>query len=256
MSILGTDDLTAQLTGGVVILCPVANPTAFDACSNPSPRDDVNLNRAGNLTADTFSARSFTWLAEVISATSAVLVDLHGGGNYLTAHHFAMVAAREEPLYARAEGLLDGIVPYLVKLNGSKGTLIEAVSARGTVGILLESGCGGVFTNAEVETLRKSVIGLLAKLGMLGDAVPPVWYGAPEAFHHELELFLDSEAVLVSYQETGARVDRGDPILRFADRSSLEQRWLTSPMDGAILLAVRAAALIRPGSYAAYLAHN
>lgn len=248
-------ELGAKLTAGTVILCPVVNPTAFAAMTNPSPHDGINLNRAGNMTGDSYSVRYFDWLVEVICASADVVIDLHGGGNFLAVQPFAMIPASDDAIFAEALRLVGGTIPYVVGLAGTKGTLVEAAHERGKVAMLLESGSGSIFTQGDVDAHKNSVAGVLAALGM-SDTVAVQSEAEPVVLRHEHDLYFETGGVIAGYAPPGTVLDAGDAIVSLYTGGARPEPVVVSPAPGAVLLAVRASPRVHAAEYAAYVAHK
>lgn len=247
-------ELGGKLRAGCLIFCPVVNPTAFDSISNSSPIDGINLNRAGNSQKETFSFLFFAWLREIICSTADVFLDLHGGGSWLDVCSFAIIPAMDESLFIKSKNLLNGLVPYVLKTDGTRGTLCEAVAKEGKIAILLESGCGTVITRTTTDIHKRNIEGILARLGLLAaDFSYRLWNQEITVFEKAVDLYFEKDAILLTYEKTGTNLRKGDRILHMADRNTFEEISLVSSVENTILLSVHVASCIKKGGYAAYL---
>ena len=250
--------LPGELARGTVIICPTVNPTAFESASLASPRDGKNLNRMGLDASESFSARYFRWLADVISSNAQVMVDLHGGGYYLDVAPFALLPSSTEEEFARSLELSRGLdVDYLAKAPW-RGELINELSRRGLATVLLEAGGGSAVRQDCVERHANNVRRILLNLGMLEEEqragiVTDIPADAPRLIVREYDYYFESNGVLTYHMPVGAIAHRGDVIYRVTSNTTFEEETLLCPLERAVVLSIHTSARVSKGAYAVYL---
>lgn len=250
--------LPNELVHGTVVLCPTANPTAFANASLGSPKDGKNLNRMGVEPSDTFSARYFRWLADVISSNAQVMVDLHGGGYYLDVAPFALLPSSSAEEFARSLKLANGLeVDYLAKAPW-RGELVNELSRRGLATILLENGGGSAIRPGCVARHVRNVHRVLLNLGMLegsqetgSEAGTPAV--KPDIISREHDYYFESTGVLTYHASVGTTVCKGDVVYRVTSNVTFEEEAFRCPLEKAVVLSIHTSALAIKGAYAVYL---
>ncbi|ASA21202.1 M14 family metallopeptidase [Paenibacillus donghaensis] len=242
---------------GDVVICPIVNVSAYQAGTNESPIDSVNLNRVfGQDRSNTYSYRFGAWLAQRIIASADFLVDLHGGGKSLAVCPFAMVAGDNREAYNTALDALadtDLTAVYICDFQ-SKGMLINEVCRSGVPAVLLESGGGMSWREADVQRHEKSVYAILVRLHLLEDPRPEQkGKPAPLVISKIQELRFDRSGLQRSQAQAGSIVHRGETIIEVASYPDYETRKLICPVDKAIILSIHSAAQVIENGYAAML---
>jgi len=252
------------LAEGCVILCPVANPTAFAAGRASSPHDGKNLNRMGLDQSQTYSSRYFRYLADLISGNADVFIDLHGGGAYLDVLSFALVPAESDTGRQRSGELIRGLDLDCVAEAADRGELINEMSRRGLAAVLLENGGGTAIIGECVDRHFGNTLRILQNLGMLS-AVPEegcegsaVITGSdslkqPVSIRHEYDFYFENDGLVTTKAPVGSCLKKGDVVYGVTDLRTMKESLFLCPFEKAYLLSVHNTARARSGAYAAYL---
>jgi predicted deacylase len=243
---------------GDLFLCPIANPTAFLAGTNPSPKDCVNMNRVFHpgLAGDSYSYRYGRRLLEEIASAADFFVDLHGGGKYLDVCPFAMIPVNEPEAYRKALQALKYVrlAGILERADDRTGLLIHALAARGIPAVLLESGGGQAATDPAVNRHLQSLLAVLTSLGMLkgeiGPESPAPESPAPCRFRSAVELRFEVTGLLRSHVPAGSKVKRGDVLLEITTYPEYGKHEVICEVEQGIVLSIHTASLVRRGDYA------
>lgn len=250
------EELSLTLKQGVVILCPVTNPTAFVAGTNASPLDSKNLNRMGIEEQETFSARYFKWLSEVISNVAQVMVDFHGGGYYLDVLSFALLPSSTEEEFERSQALTKNLDLDCVAKAPWRGELINELSRRGLTTLLLENGGGTAVQSESVERHLSNAKQILRNLGLLDEATQATsaeQVATPLLIAHEYDYYFASDGILTYKAPVGTHLTKGEVIYKVSSASTLEEEVFRCPLEHAIVLSIHNTALVKKGTYAVYL---
>ena len=234
---------------GVLVLLPIANPTAFASGHNRSPKDNVNLNRVFSPTAtgDTYSYQYGRQLAETISATANYFIDLHGGGEYLAVTSFATISVQSTP------AVIDLTTHYLevqAVLTGDKqsnGMLIDELTRRGLPALLLESGGASQVQPEAVATHVHNVVHCLQYWHFLSRSAVKQLQSA-RILEQIQEGYFDDLGLLVDWVTPGHSVALGETVVAYQTLTG-QQRQLTAKFAG-LVLSVHDQTLVRPNQYA------
>ena len=242
---------------GNILICPIANPTAFLAGTNASPTDHVNLNRIfHDDRKDSYSYLYGEWLLEHITAHADLFIDLHGGGKYLDVCSFAMVACRQKVAYDKALAVLRHVnltAVYECPAQ-AKGMFINEVCHHGIPAILLESGGGSFWTEEGVSQHEESLHSILNQLDMLTRS----WEPAVEVTerHHITEIEeirFDVSGIQMYRAEAGDIVECGDLLLEVLTIPEYESIQIFCPIDKGIVLSIHTASVVNHKDYAVML---
>lgn len=163
-------ELAPDTLSGNVIFLPVVNPSGFYAgAKQVVPEDNRNLNRSfpGDIHGS-LSSRLAAVLEEVIYPAADFLADFHGGdwNEALRPLVFFPTAGEEAVNRAALEAAKELTVPYRVRSASRNGLYSWAVQ-KGIPALLIERGCGGLWTQKEVEACCEDVRSLLRHLKIL-----------------------------------------------------------------------------------------
>ncbi|MEJ8305188.1 succinylglutamate desuccinylase/aspartoacylase domain-containing protein [Saccharibacillus sacchari] len=261
-------DLCLDKLHGSLVIFPIANASALLAGTNGSPIDGVNLNRVfterigtDKHIANSYSYRYGRWLAEKIKTHADVLIDLHGGGQWLEVCPFAMVASDDGAAYATAIEALEPVpltAIYSCSSSG-KGMLINEICRAGIPSILLESGGGSSWGEGGVQTHLEGVRILLDRFKSY-----PVAYSDFSASqrHHKNRILSISEVVELRFETDGLRtlrreageiVRKGDRLINVLTYPALAEESLRCPIEQGVILSIHTASSVRSGGYAVML---
>ena len=228
------EKLRGMRLSGSVLMIPVCNPWAAEACSRCSPEgvDGRNLARIfpGRLAGSpTQQIARRIW--DLVSACDT-LVDMHSGG---AAFDFLPVTG----FYREAERALAACFPikHLWKIPVNQGVLSYEMSRRGKPVVGLEYHGRGNLDRAGAEAYQVGIFNLMRKLGMLaGERIVP-FREKRICLRHNLVQHAPGPGWFFPCRKPGDRVDRG-AILGEWVNDGLARREIRSRHRG-ILLAVR-----------------
>lgn len=172
----------ASLNGSLILIHPVNVPGFESRYPTLMPQDNKNLNRVFPGTREgTLADRVAHFFEYSLYSQIDFYIDLHCGEIFedLTPYVYYVGAADNAVSEAARQAALHVDVPYMVKSAATTGAYNYA-GVLGIPSILLERGCAGRFTQAEVDADKKDVINILKHLGVL--------QGAPELRHRPVDL--------------------------------------------------------------------
>ena len=225
-----------ELAGAVVILSPV-NASGFWARRTAVvPEDGLNLNRLFPAAEEDSPARRLAaFLEREAFPLADYYVDLHSGNMYEDLTPYVYYAAEADPRTAELGRQMAMVmdVPWRVPSRATSGTFNRA-AALGIPALLLERGCAGRWTEAEVEADLRDVLALLRWAGVLPreeepvrrpqGSLDPVTYLSPEA-----------EGLWFPAIRPGDRVEKGQLLGRLLDHFGRETARFTADHPGVVL---------------------
>jgi predicted deacylase len=172
-------EITPEQLQGSIVLVPIANPPAFNACTRVSPLDGVNLNRIFPGSArGSFSERLADALTQQVIRQCDALIDLHSGGTrYLFQPQAGFYRLPDQPeLSQRSFEMAQAFgLELLWELPGRAGVNSYEAMRAGIPAIGLEIGGNGRCEPAHVEQAKRGTLNVLAQLKMLPALnAPPV----------------------------------------------------------------------------------
>jgi uncharacterized protein len=241
--------LDPAAVAGTLVVVPVVNVLAFNACSRRSPVDNIDLNRVfpGNPTGS-ISERVAYGLCHSILAGCDLVVSLHGwyqNGTLEPWMEFVDVpGAVGEASHAAAcaFGIAD-----LVPLPPLPGRLISALAEMGIPAIEGEVGGQATFNEEKWRLYSNGISNVMAHLGMLpsrnssGTALSLSYWGlrgvtAPVGGLFERQIGL------------GERVDQGQCLATISDLFGRTVGVVTAPVAGKIA-SIQTVGIAHPGGH-------
>ncbi|MFK4474966.1 putative deacylase [Paenibacillus sp. RC73] len=251
------EHLDVNCLKGNIIVCPITNPSAFQAGTNESPLDGVNLNRVFQQErTDTYSYRYGEWLAQKITSWAHFFIDLHGGGKYLDVCPFAMVASDQTLAYEAALAALKAVNLTAIYTceSRAKGMLINEVCKYGIPAVLLESGGGSHWTEEGVAAHQQSLYAILAELHILaGTPASVVGKGDAHRVTKIEELRFEASGLQRFRASAGDEVKLGDPLIEVLSFPEYETHRIICPVDHAVILSIHTASVVHQHDYAVML---
>ena len=207
-----------SLKGSVTFL-PIANPLAFRCRERASPVDKADLNRV--FPGDEKGSVSQR-LAQAIwqEATQAdYILDLHGCGMSCTPY---VLCLHQEFDFVK-DYVKKLAVPTVVESSGLRGQLFIEASHKKIPAAIIEAGSHhGIFDADHAELLRRTILGMLAGLGMTQEAAGST---QQRFFGKIANTKADKEDFFVPRVKAGTIVKKGDQlgVMNATDEKVLSQ---------------------------------
>jgi predicted deacylase len=240
-------ELTPDRLAGTLILAPVVNVMAYNACARRSPVDNVDLNRVfpGNPTGS-ISERLAYQLCHTILAGCDLVVSLHGwyqNGTLTPWMEFTDIAGRVSQA-AHAAARAFGI-PDLVPLPLLPGRLISALAEMGIAAIEGEVGGQALFDADRWPIYVRGLYNVMAHLQMLPQSTPTVseqemGYWALRAVTAPVGGLLNCQVAL------GDWVAPGQPLATIDDLFGQRIATVSAPYPGKIA-SIQTISIAQPG---------
>jgi predicted deacylase len=234
-----------KLLKGSLYAFPLMNPIGFEAATRNITLSSEDLNRSfpgdvnGSL-AERIADRIFTTIRQTnpslvldlhndwMQSIPYAVIDTHPGAEHEKAYGTAQEIARESGLLVLREA------EALTK-SFSYSMLLHDIPA-----LTLELGESYVVNERNVECGVKSVLAILAHLGMFGDPVEPFAYDAPEAFRGKVLRMSDkpvssASGIIRFMAKPGDVVRKGQPVARICNTFGKLQATMLSLSDGIVL---------------------
>lgn len=224
---------------GNIIFIHAVNISGFTAGGPTSliPEDGQNLNRVfpGD-PAGTLSYQLADYVVRELHSVADYYIDMHGGDVqesltpyvYYAAGSAAGTTARSQQMAMAAN------VPYMVGSRlTSKGSYNYAAACK-IPAILLERGCGGVWSETEVQHYQEDVRNILRTLKVLDDQVEAVAY-EPIDLDEVIYRQAAHQGLWYPRKKAGERVVKGELLGCIRDFFGAELESYHAEFDGVIL---------------------
>lgn len=249
-------ELSAEQICGRLILLPMLNFPAGEACQRVSPIDSGNLNRLfpGDPTG-TPSAMIAHYHEAVILPLCDYAVDLHSGGSSL---HYPPTLLRgpahspdEEAGLAKLQEAFD--LPFAWVFTSGGGptsrarTAMGAANRNGVINVMAELGGAGCVTPDVLRQTERGLRRILAALGMLPGYAPDAARGTRE-LNVQGSIYAYEPGLFEPYRCIADDVLKGEIVGRIhhPETPGRAPDEVTSPYNG-IVLAMRPIAQVRRG---------
>lgn len=237
---------------GVLIVCPVVDPTAFFARSMyVCPVDRKNLNRVfpGNV-AGSLSERIAATLMHEIAPHVSHLIDLHGGD--MVESLWPLVSVKQTPhpaINAQAAAMARSFgIETFVELPDDPtaewtgdGTLTKTMALRGVPALLAEAGGNGLLDEASVRLLHQGVLNVMRSLRMVpGEPAP-----APriEVFRGITRLYATHQGIFYREVQAGDPIHNGQKLGEIRDYVGTALETVVAPVAGKVLYCISSPAV-------------
>ena len=255
-----TNELSADVVSGRVIMIPAMNYPAFKAGKRTSPIDGGNMNRVfpgdpnGNITqiiADYFS-RTLLPMADYV-------IDIHSGGKTMEFLPFgAAHILDDKEQQARCVGAVEAFnAPYTLMLLEPDATHLYDTAAenQGKVFVSTELGGGGSASATSVKIAKRGISNVLMHAGILSgepERGPSVSLDtmSPECFVRS-----EHSGLIEMCNDLGTEVKEGDliAVVHDTERTGSTPVEYRSKVDG-IFMGRHFPCLIKPGDFLAVIA--
>lgn len=182
---------------GILILIHIVNVNGFKARTvSVSAADGKNLNRVfpGDPNG-TYTDKLAYFMEKELFSIADYYIDVHNGDWFedLTPFIYAVGNAREDVKKEAARMARAADLPFFVKSMSGAGGAYNYAGTLGIPSVLIERGCGGSWTKAEVAASQKDVKNILRCIGTLVTEPTPdeVQHQVPMHMHHAH--YIDSE---------------------------------------------------------------
>ena len=163
------EELATTEFAGKILIIPVVNPTGFyESAKEVVPETGVNLNRIfPGLATGTMAERLAHTITTMIYGDADFLVDLHGGDTHesLTPLVFYPMTATGE-INKLVADVCDHVTTNYKVPGGSTTSLYGNAAQHGVPAIILERGCEGKWTHAEVAACKQNIYEIMDYLEM------------------------------------------------------------------------------------------
>lgn len=167
------EELDPSTFCGQLLILPLINQTGFYRGSKQIvPEDGENLNRVfPGSSQGTLSQQIAYAIQTEIYPEADFLLDLHGGdiNEALTPLLFFPTAVEKAVADRAKEAAMHLPVPYRVRSTVANG-LYSYAAKSGIAALLLEIGCGGQWSQEEVDLCKRCLTNLMGYLNMGGEA--------------------------------------------------------------------------------------
>lgn len=205
-------------------------------CSDVFPSDGKNLNRVFPGSAcGTDAEKLAAFLEESVICRSDCIIDLHSGGGYeyLTPHVYFHGAAAPEICAKSQELAMYVDVPYAVRSQAKNGFYSHAGTC-GVPAVLIERGCCGLWSAAEVEQYIGDVKNMLRFIGVLRDGVSASRKN-PMIFNRGEYIDAPVSGCWYPAKRTGDRISAGDSLGTICDIFGTQLHEEFAEHDGIVL---------------------
>lgn len=226
---------------GRIIAVPVANPLAFLAHSQTTPRDGLNLNRVypGNAEGSVTQRLAYTLHAHCVRAADAV-IDFHT--NSFPALHWVIAKVESTRQSERSQELADafGLTPGhypRARERQMVGTLVDAALDLGTPGILVELTAHTMLLPDPIAVGVRGTQNVMKVLGMVAGSVEPQEGTRIVAggFTTNNRLRANAGGIVHHLKRPGDPVSTGDVVAHVRTPAGVLTEEVRSPVAGFIL---------------------
>jgi predicted deacylase len=233
---------------GTLILVPVVNVMAFNACARRSPVDNVDLNRVfpGN-PAGSISERLADRLCRHLLAGCDLVISLHGWLQNGTLEPWMEFVDVPGPLGVASHAAAHAFgIPDLVPLPLLPGRLISALAGMGVPAIEGEVGGQAMFSPAGWRIYEQGLRRILTHMGMASQ--PDANRAAKPATYWALRgVFAPVGGLMHPHVAPGERVRQGQTLATVSDLFGQTIAEIAAPGDGKIS-SLQTVGTVQPGA--------
>jgi len=235
------DQTDPEHLAGHIVAVPVANPLAYLAHSQTTPRDGLNLNRVypGNATGSITQRLAHALYTTCVRAADAV-IDFHT--NSFPALHWVIAKVEDTSQSARSLELASafGLTPGRYSRSRERqlvGTLVDAALDLGIPGILVELTAHTMLLAGPISVGVRGTRNVMKALGMIPGAVEPQ-DGAltiPDGFTTNNRLRAGAGGLVHHLKQPGEPVVVGEVVAQVRTPTGALAEEVRSPVAGFIL---------------------
>lgn len=202
---------------GILIMINIVNVNGFRARTvSVSMEDGKNLNRVFPGSMDgTYTDKLAYFIEKELFSKINYYIDVHNGDWFEDLSPFIYCVGNAKPeVVAQAEKMAQAAdVPFYIKSSSTTGSYSYA-GCLGIPSVLLERGCGGVWSEEEAKDSRKDVKNILRSLGLLIRPATPEeeQKQIPRHMHHAHYIDSEQEGCWFPTKHAGDIVRAGELI--------------------------------------------
>ncbi len=253
-------ELASAGRAGALILVPLVNVSGFShRTMSLCFEDGKNLNREFPGNEDgTVAEKICAVITKELFSKADAYIDLHSGDGYeaLTPYVYYVGPVEKEVKETALSMARCVDVPFIVESQCTTGGAYNVANALGLPAILLERGCMGAWSRAEVEADKADVRRILAMLGVLKRQAcadfEAVFAKEREVFTEVIYEDAPIHGCWYPHKPPGEKVQAGEPLGEIRDYFGNLLHTCIAKKDGILLYQTASLSILKEGPMVAY----